>query len=268
MSTVTHDTITCPVCAEHIPSDYVVCPYDGASLVKELRAKSFVKIRFREGASRAFRMIDPRNTPKVIDEYVANPDRKGALVALFLCCFLFAFRLAPYLNAATGKSLDILYFIILGLSAGLVLGSYLFIFAIIFWYVISLIYHVSAKYLSGSQTATYKESQGLIGYMFSPMIIGLLIFNVILFFIVPEGFSENYENVTPTGSFIGEVYSLSSTFAGEYGTINLIFFGIFLAWGGWIVSLGTEKMFMTKKVQSLGIAYVVPIVLIILAFFV
>ena len=267
MSSVS-DTVVCPVCHETIPSDYVVCPYDGASLVKQLRAKINVKISFREGISRAIRIINPQHAKKVVDEYATHPDRKGALFVLFVCSFLFAFRLAPYLNAATNRSVDILYFIILGFSSGIIIGPVLFLFAIVFWYGISFIYHISAKYLSGSQTATFKESQGLIGYMFSPLIVGLIVLNILLFFIVPDGFSNNYNVVSgPPGGLLSPIPSFSENFYNDYWLVNLLFFTLFLAWGAWIVSLGTEKMFRTKRSLSIGIASVVPIVLIVLIYF-
>ncbi|OLS27495.1 MAG: hypothetical protein HeimC3_02730 [Candidatus Heimdallarchaeota archaeon LC_3] len=267
MSTMS-DTVVCPVCGEHIPSDYVVCPYDGASLVKELRAKMNVKISLREGISRAIRIINPQKTKKVVDEYSTHPDRKGALFVLYTCSFLFAFRLAPYLNASTDKSVDILYFIILGFSSGLIIGSLLFLFAIVFWYGISFIYHISAKYLSGSQTATFKESQGLIGYSFSPLIVGLIVLNILLFFIVPEGFSNNYNVVSgPEGGILSPIPSFSENFYNDYWIVNLLFFSLFLIWGAWIVSLGTEKMFRTKRALSIGISAVVPIILLVLIYF-
>ena len=122
----TTSTVRCPSCGENIPTDYVVCPYDGYSLIKELREKTRVKIKLRESISRIIRLIrSPRaNSNIVFDEIITNYDRKGPIVVLFLLGWVFGFQIAPYFNAyylATNPQ-DIVFIYFLGVIGGLILS--------------------------------------------------------------------------------------------------------------------------------------------------
>ena len=215
-----------------------------------------MKIRLREGIGRAFRLIDPRNTKTVMDEFVANPDRKGGAVVLFLCAFLFAGRLALYVNGAVGRTVDILFVLILFLTSGLIIGIVFFIFALIFWYALTAIHHISARYLTGSQTATFKDSQGLVGYMFAPLIVGLLLLNFLLLFLAPNSFTGVYDAV----GFLGSNRS-------DYWMLNLLVFSVFLAWGGYIAVLGSQRLHRITQPQGIAVSAAPVAILLYLLFF-
>ena len=95
------DTVQCPICKENIPTDYVVCPYDGYSLIKQLREKIKTKIKFSESIGRVMRLIRSpiQNTNIVMEEVTTNSDRKGPLFVLFILAWVFGFQAAPYFNA-------------------------------------------------------------------------------------------------------------------------------------------------------------------------
>lgn len=270
------DSIICPTCAESIPADYVVCPYDGTSLVKELREKTKVNIRFREGINRAFRLaFNPQQSMRISEEYAANPDRKGGFFVLFVCSFLYAFRLALYLNKVN-PAIDIVFIFIYGVVFGLLGGLVIFVFAIIGWYVLSLIYHYSAKFTS-SGAVTFKESQGLIGYMFAPLITGLIIMNILLLFIAPSctvfsagGLCTNVYNITasPAGSPLSIIsYGFQAASANDYYLLNLIFIGGPMLWGIALGGLMTEKLLRTPRIQSFIVAAIPFVFVFWLSFF-
>ena len=269
------DSIICPTCAESIPADYDMCPYDGTSLVKQLREKTKVKIRFSEGINRAYRLaFNPQNTIKIAEEYAANPDRKGGLFVLFACSFLYAFRLALYLNKVS-PAIDIIFILIYGIVFGLLGGLVIFFFVIFGWYILSLIYHYSAKFTS-SGTVTFKESQGVVGYMFAPLITGLLIMNILLFFIAPTctlaagNLCTNIYNIaaSPAGSPISVLsYGFLGSYAGDYNTLNLIFVGGAMLWGIGVGGLMGEKLLRIPRIQSLIVAAVPFVLLLWLNFF-
>ena len=148
------DTVNCPVCHENIPTEYVICPYDGYSLVKQLREKIKSKIKFREGVNRAIRLLrSPQtNTNIVLDEIVTNSDRKGPLFILFILSWVFGAQIAPYYNAYFYSStpLDIGYVFFFAIIGGLIVGLATIIFFIIFWYIISLLIHIASKLLASS----------------------------------------------------------------------------------------------------------------------
>ena len=88
--------------------------------------------------------------------------------------------------------------------------------------------------------------------------------NIVLFFIIPTGFSNNYNIVSgPPGGLLSPIPSFTGSFYDFYKTLDILFFGLFLLWGAWIVSLGTEKMFRTSKTLSVAISLIVPIILIL-----
>jgi hypothetical protein len=258
------DTITCPSCGESIPTDYVVCPYDGYSLVKELREKIKVKIKLREGINRAYRLLrDPRSTIQVMEEVASNVDRKGPLFILFAFSFLYCFRLAAYTNAyvnGTSGSADMGFILILGLVAGLLLGLVVFIFTVIFWNLITLIVHFGSRFLSG--TATYRESQSVVGYSMSPFILGLIILNVLLFFMLPDG-----DIISTTTNALGQTVGIGYNEDGSSITsIYMLLFLIFAAWAVAICGFGLELVHRLPRLQAFGLPGAIAVIYFWLAF--
>lgn len=252
----TNDTINCPMCHENIPMDYVVCPYDGYSLIKQLREKVKVKVKFREGISRAYRLIrNPQfNTNYVMDEVVTNSDRKGPLVVLFLLAWTFGFQIAPYFNAYYTDSLDITVIFLLGFLGGFIVGVITFIFFVAFWYIITFLIHFSSKLLASSRltgTAAFKETQSIVGYALTPYIIGMFILNILLFFILPTNLQSNFFNFQ-TNTTIKVTYAagLSSEITSVVGIFYMLFFLVCSAWSVYICATGIEKLHRITRLQS------------------
>lgn len=252
------DTITCPSCGEQIPTDYVVCPYDGYSLVKELRQKVRTKIRLKEGIGRAYRLLRQpmKNTDRVMEEVATNYDRKGPLVVLFLISFLMAFRVAPYSNAylsGTTVAPEMGFILILGLVSGFMFGPVVFIFGLILWYGISLVVHYAGKLLSSSVagTAEFKETQSVVGYALTPLVLGLFLLNILFFFVLPEG--NIYNQQAASSFFETVVVGYNSDVAGEIELFYMVFYALFATWSVVICGVGFEKVHRVPKVQSFGV---------------
>jgi hypothetical protein len=250
----TTDTVRCPSCGENIPTDYVVCPYDGYSLIKELREKTRVKIKFREGVSRVYRLLrhPTKNSNIVFDEIVTNYDRKGPILILFLFGWVFGFQIAPYFNAyyiANGPAQDIIFIFILGFIGGIILSLVSLFFFIIFWYLISFIIHFSSKLITSSIAgASFKETLSVVGYSLVPYIVGMFILNILLFIIVPP--TTNFFETNPT---TGAVIGLSQEVAASVSLFYLLFFIGFSVWFVYLCSLGLEKLHRLSRVQSLAV---------------
>lgn len=259
------NTIRCPSCGENIPTDYVVCPYDGYSLIKELREKTRVKIKLREGFSRTYRLIRQplKNSNIVFEEIVTNFDRKGPLLILFLFGWVFSFQMAPFFNAyynANGVPQDLIFILMLGFAGGLMLGLFVFPFLIIFWYMITFIIHFSSKLLTSSIAgASFKETQSIVGYSLIPYVIGMFILNWILFFIIPET-----SNFFTTNSNTGAVIGLSDEVSAGISLFYLLMFLLVSVWFVYLCSLGLEKLHRLSRIQSIAI----PVTTVVLYIFV
>ena len=256
------DTVNCPVCHENIPTEYVICPYDGYSLVKQLREKIKSKIKFREGVNRAIRLLrSPQtNTNIVLDEIVTNSDRKGPLFILFILSWVFGAQIAPYYNAYFYSStpLDIGYVFFFAIIGGLIVGLATIIFFIIFWYIISLLIHIASKLLASSTvtgTASFKETQSIVGYAMAPYIIGMFILNILLFFIVPTNNTSEFFVETNLPSLgIKYVDGFGSQVGSAVSIFYLVFFIGFSVWSVYICGMGLEKLHRIPRNQ----AFLVP----------
>ena len=265
------DTINCPMCHENIPLDYVVCPYDGYSLIKQLREKAHTKIKFREGIGRAIRLIrNPRlNTNYVMDEVITNPDRKGPLLVLFILSWTFGFQIAPFFNAFYGDSLDIVIIFLLGFLGGFIVAIFTFLFYVIFWYIITFIIHFSSKLLASSRltgTAAFKETQSIVGYALAPYIVGMFILNILLFILIPANPNSSTFFNFETNQTLGITYAngLGPELSSSIGIIYLLFFLGFSIWSVYICATGLEKLHRITKIQS----FIIPAAVVFLYLFI
>ena len=266
------DTINCPVCHENIPMEYVICPYDGYSLVKQLREKIKTKIKFSEGVGRAIRLLrSPQsNTNIVLDEIVTNSDRKGPLFIIFILAWVFGFQIAPYYNAYyySTAPLDIGYVFFLGVIGGLVVAIASYLFYIIFWFIASFLIHIASKLLASSTvtgTASFRETQSIVGYALGPYIIGMMILNLLLFFIIPTNSSADFfvftTNTTLNASYVN---GFGTQVASAIGIFYLVFFVGFSIWSVYICGMGIEKLHRIPRNQ----AFLIPSALIFLILFI
>lgn len=268
----TSDTVNCPVCHENIPTEYVICPYDGYSLVKQLREKIKTKIKFSEGINRAIRLLrsPQNNTSIVLDEIVTNSDRKGPLFVLFILAWVFGFSIAPYYNAYyySIAPLDIGWVFIFGLIGGLIVGIIAFFFFIIFWFIVSGLIHIASKLMASSTVtgaAAFRETQSIVGYAMAPYIIGMFILNILLFFILPTNASSNFF-ITTHSTVAGLTYvnGFGNSVSSAIGLFYLIFFLGFSAWSVYICGSGLEKLHRMPRNQ----AYLIPIAMILLILYI
>lgn len=268
----TSDTVNCPVCHENIPTEYVICPYDGYSLVKQLREKIIAKIKFTEGVGRAIRLLRAplSNTNIVMDEVVTNSDRKGPIFVLFILAWVFGFQIAPYYNAyyASIAPLDIVYVFILGIIGGLIVAILTYLFYIFIWFFISLMIHIASKLLASSSltgTAAFKETQSIVGYAMAPYIIGMLILDILLFIIVPANASGNFF-VTTQLSTIGFSYvnGFGSQVVSAISFFYLAFFLGFSIWSVYICGTGLEKLHRIPRYQ----AFLIPSAMVAIVLFI
>lgn len=264
------DTINCPVCHESIPMEYVICPYDGYSLVKQLREKIKSKIKIREGIGRAIRLIKaPQvNTTIVMDEVVTNADRKGPLIVLFMLAWTFGFQIAPYFNAYYGNSLDIVFVFIIGFLGGFIVALATFLFFLIFWYIITFIIHFASKMLAStsvSGSAAFKETQSVVGYSLVPYLVVMFILNIVLFFILPTNIPQADFITFQTNATLGELVSgVGPGVTAATQMIYLLFFFIASAWSVYICATGLEKLHRVTRLQS----FFIPIAVVFIYLFV
>lgn len=262
----TTDTVRCPSCSENIPTDYVVCPYDGYSLIKQLREKIRIQIKLRESISRIIRIIkNPRNNSEIVfEEVVTNYDRKGPLIILLLLGWVFGFQIAPYFNAyylSIGNGQNLIFIYMIGFLGGLIVSIASLIFLIIFWYILSFIIHFASKMISGSIAgASFKETQSIVGYSLVPYLVGMFLLNILLFIVIPTSSSNFFKSNPNTGLVIG----LSDDLASSVSIFYLIFFLGFSIWTVYLCATGLEKLHRLSRNQS----YLVPIVVLVLYMFV
>jgi hypothetical protein len=267
------DTVNCPICKENIPTDYVVCPYDGYSLIKQLREKVKTKVRLRDGISRSIRLMkSPRsNTNIVLDEVVTNSDRKGPLFILFLFAWVFGFQIAPYYNAyfSSIEPLDIGYVFFFGLIGGFIIAIVTYVFFVIFWFIVSFMIHFSSKMLASSTitgTAAFKETQSIVGYALAPYVVGMFILNTVLFVLLPTNVTGSSFFTTATNFNLNVTYvnGLGPSIVSAVSLIYLIFFIGFSIWSVYICGSGIEKLHRLPRNQ----AYIIPVAVLALYVFV
>ena len=269
------DTVQCPICKENIPTDYVVCPYDGYSLIKQLREKIKTKIKFREGIGRAIQLIRSplQNTNRIMDDVVNNSDRKGPLFILFILSWVFGAQIAPYFNAyySSIAPIDIGWIIMFAFIGGFIIGIVTYLFFIIFWFIVSVLIHFSSKMLASSLTGTaaFRETQSIVGYALAPYIIGMLLLDILLFFIIPTNSSGSSFFTTTRYSTIGLtiVTGFGSNVANSVGLFYLVFFVGFSVWSIYICAIGIEKLHRLPRNQSFLIPIAVIGIIVFITYF-
>ena len=129
--------------------------------------------------------------------------------------------------------------------------------------------HFTSKMLASSSltgSAAFKETQSIVGYALAPYIIGMLILNILLFFIVPTNASSNFFSI-PTNTALFPVEGLSSSVSGAVGIVYLVFFVGFSFWSIYICGTGLEKLHRLPKNQSFVIPGVVVALILFISYF-
>ncbi|MFX0015549.1 MAG: YIP1 family protein [Promethearchaeota archaeon] len=185
------ESLLCPNCSERSPAGYILCPYCGFDLTKIMRARERVRVTFREKFSRIYRsFIDPRESKRLFKEIGVNPDRIGALIVLYLVSVAFGFRVGALFVKGSSPSWhgwEFMYFFI----APWFVAIGLIILAIFGWFISSLIIWLIAKTLGGK--ASFRDTQGIVGYSLGPLIPASLIVNLLITFI-----GTNLDSITTT----------------------------------------------------------------------
>lgn len=251
------ESIICsnPLCKERVPTDYVLCPYCGTSLVEILQERIKTKIRLRDSMRRIYRLIrDPmRNTTLVTKDIAINADRKGPLLIILLFIMSFALKTTVLLPKNSGFSIPqyaiggSIFSIIISLLINIVyfVGYYMSVFilipfifgilillaGIIFWRLIAIIFHGMCKSLAG--VGNRRDTASILGYSIAPLIISQLIEAVILFFIAPSN---------PSFS--------DPDFKSLFFTLDLIIIPFF-AWSFYILYLGTKEVHRLSERTSM-----------------
>jgi len=241
------ESVICPNCKERVPTDYVICPYCGYSLVETLREEIKVKIGFRTALSRIYRLIkDPiHNTEPVTQDISVNVDFKGPALVVLLFLMGFVMKASVLLtkhdnfNAPSipiggslfsilgDISLNIIYFFAFYFSVFILipglLAILLWLFGIIFWRIMALVFHGICKALAGSGNRA--DSTSIIGYSLIPLFISQVIESLLLFILAPAN-----PTVSPTGGLSFGLYKL----------LDLIILP-FMGWSFYILYLGVKK---------------------------
>ncbi len=227
--------LECPSCGERVPSEYVVCPYCGYSLVEVIEKKIKPRIGIRDSLGRVVGMFHYKHFRRTFNDIKYNPDRKGAFLMVYLVCVTFAGSLISklFLSDAGGGILTIILMYLLG-SLGV--GLLLLPLAIPTWYVYSFIVWGIAKLLDGK--GTYSETLGLLGYTLSPVVVNQFLADIILLIIGPRG-----------SALLS--YEASTMFA----ALNLPGFlaALYLAWLGLIEVHRLSKQYSAAVVGSFGL---------------
>ncbi|MHA2297602.1 MAG: Yip1 family protein [Candidatus Hodarchaeales archaeon] len=197
------DSVVCPNfgCGERVPKDYVLCPYCGYNLLTVIKEATKVRITIRESIRRIrklfpiFGMIRNANpllikekTIECMEEVAANADRRGPIIILYLLTFAYSLKIAPFffaINNSSGFSFGAsVHFFLLAFYIFIPIFIALFLLpvSILIWRLVALVIHVPSKYMGGG--GSHKETQSLVGYALTPFIIGELVINLILYFIL------------------------------------------------------------------------------------
>ncbi len=179
----TSESIVCPNCNERSPAGYILCPYCGFDLIKIIRSREKVRVTIKETLGRIWRSLyDPRKSKTLFHEIGVNPDRKGAILVLYLLSVTFSIRLGSLLlktNNPNYFELALWY----TLTAPWILGFAMFLLALFGWFIIGLIIWILAKTLGGK--AGLRDTLGILGYSFGPLITASFVINIIIVFIGP-----------------------------------------------------------------------------------
>ncbi len=173
----------CPNCSERSPAGYILCPYCGYDLTKIVRATQRVRITFREKFSRIWRSLyDPRMSKELFHEIGVNPDRIGAIITLYLLSVAYSLRLPALALKASDASwmgVQFPYFLI----SPWILAFAVILLALFGWLMSSVIVWLFAKTLGGK--AGFRDTLGIVGYSFGPLITASFIANVLIAIIGP-----------------------------------------------------------------------------------
>lgn len=171
----------CPNCSERSPAGYILCPYCGYDLSKLVRAKQRVRITFREKLSRIWRSLyDPRNSKRLFTEIGVNPDRLGAVITLYFLSVAYSVRLPVILSKGADDSWHGVQFLFI-LIGPWIIAIAVIILAIFGWIMVSAVTWLIAKTLGGK--AGLKDTLGIVGYSFGPLITASLVVNALIFFL-------------------------------------------------------------------------------------
>ncbi|UCG01582.1 MAG: YIP1 family protein [Candidatus Heimdallarchaeota archaeon] len=177
------ESLLCPNCSERSPGGYILCPYCGFDLTKIVRERERVRVTFREKFSRIFRsLVDPRESKRLFNEIGVNPDRLGAILVLYFLSVGYGLRVSALFAKGANPSWhgwDFMFFFI----APWFVAIGFIILAIFGWFICSLIIWLIAKTLGGK--ASFRDTQGIVGYSLGPLIPASVIINVIITFIGP-----------------------------------------------------------------------------------
>lgn len=247
------ESLVCPNCSERSPGGYILCPYCGFDLTKIVRARERVRVNFRERFSRIWRsLFDPRQSQRLFREIGVNPDRTGALLVLFLLSVAYGLRLGALVLKTgfdTGASWHDLHFWFLLISPWFLAIGFV-ILALFGWFISSCVVWFIATRLGGK--ASFRDTQGIVGYSFGPLITASLIINLILASqaLIPI-LGINLSSITPTtvdqlvilelinipfmglvayhcGNGIRSAHLLNNYFSyGISGGVTLLYFAIF-----------------------------------------
>lgn len=254
------ESIICsnPLCRERVPTDYVLCPYCGTSLVEILQERIKVKIRLRDSLKRIYRLLrDPvRNTELVTKDIALNADRKGPLLLILLFIMSFSMKVTVLLTKVPGFStpqyeiggsiqniiasllINIVYFVGYYLSVFIimpfVMALLLLFFGFLFWRIIALIFHGMCKSLAGN--GKRGETASILGYSLAPLFFSQIIVALILFVIAPSNPSFTDPN-----------------FKSLYSTLDLIIIPFF-AWSFYILYLGTKEVHRLSDRASMAVS--------------
>ncbi|MFW9990453.1 MAG: Yip1 family protein [Candidatus Odinarchaeota archaeon] len=204
------DSVVCPNhgCGERVPKDYVLCPYCGYNLLAVLKEATKVKITIRESIGRIRKLVPVRNpmllkdkTLECMGEVATNADRKGPIIVLFLLSAAYSLKLAPYvgaINNASGGPVAVspqFVFLLFYIFIPLLIGLFLLPVNYLIWRVLAILVHFPSKYMGGGGSQV--ETQSVIGYALTPLIIGELVINTVLYFIIGNSTSATtlYENM-------------------------------------------------------------------------
>jgi len=209
----------------------------------EIKAKIKEKITLRESISRIRKLVPLRHpllikdkTIECMEEVATNFDRKGPFIILFLITFTFSFKFASYIfRLATANSVGVppqfiilTFFIIVPLLTGLLLWPINYII----WRILSLLIHFPCKYMGGG--GTQKETQSVTGYALTPLVIGELVINILLIFLL-------------SGSTV-------TTAVASAAMWEVLLILPFFAWTGAIAMIGLSKVHNIKYPISGGVS--------------
>ena len=179
---ISDEAIVCPMCFERTPPEYIVCPYCGYDLTKQVYEVSAGALGIRGAFGRIYNVI--RQPRLAMQDVADHPDRFGGLlVMLALSMFLVLSRGPAYLIHSADTSLDVM------VLPFLILGGFVFlIIPILMWMIGSAIFWIIAKMLGG-RGVNFSQTQSVVGYGLTPLVLWAFISIPILILGLPSDVS-------------------------------------------------------------------------------